>query len=99
MNDEELLLTPEEINVCFDKAKERWEADGKCDIYEFGFLWQYVVDEAIKSQLAKAQQPIWDKRIGEAKREGREGVISQIEAMDKRHSISFVLQALKEGEK
>ena len=44
------LLTPEEINACYDLAHERWEKDGKTEVYEFAFLWQYIAYEVVKAK-------------------------------------------------
>ena len=46
-----IKLSPEQISECFDKAHKRWERDGKRDLYEFNFLWQYVADEVAQAQL------------------------------------------------
>ena len=48
-----LLLSPEEINNCYDIAIERWEEDGKTGVWEFSHLWQYIANEIAKAQLAK----------------------------------------------
>ncbi len=50
MEARDTVITPEKRNDCYDKAHERWEKDGKTELYEFSFLWQYIAYEVAKAQ-------------------------------------------------
>ena len=58
-------LTPEDINDCYDKAYEKWERDGKADVYEFSFLWQYIAHEVANAQLQAIKKAIGERECKE----------------------------------
>ena len=59
------ILSPEKRRDAFVAAKERFEVDGRTEVWEFHSLWEYIADEVAKAQKKHTLQQVveWGKGV------------------------------------
>ena len=102
VNDDGLLLSREGILKALNKGLSHYTY-AVCDRHKHVTKAQLahckpLIEKQLLSQdgVKACIDSIIKREVSEAKKQERERIISEIEAMDKRHTASFVLQALKE---